>query len=181
MSSAAMTDQPDALAAQPPDAAAKTVGDLMEPPLAVFLREQTVGEAIESIRELAKPRSSPIATSPEAGKLVGVVIDARPAVRDARDAARRRHADRRCSRFPRRHAARRRDEARGSTHYPVYPVVDAGGRLVGLVRGQAMFEEQAIEISAQAGTMVGVDKEERLATPWPPASSSATPGCSSTC
>jgi magnesium transporter len=35
------------------------------------------------------------------------------------------------------------------------------------VRGQAMFEEQAYEISAQAGRMVGVDKEERLTTPWP--------------
>jgi magnesium transporter len=52
-------------------------------------------------------------------------------------------------------------------HYPVYPVCDANGVLLGLVRGQAMFEEQAIEITAQVGTMVGVDKEERLATPLP--------------
>jgi magnesium transporter len=51
-------------------------------------------------------------------------------------------------------------------HYPVYPVVDSGGRLIGLVRGQTMFEEQAFEISAQPGRMVGVDKEERLRTPW---------------
>jgi magnesium transporter len=52
-------------------------------------------------------------------------------------------------------------------HYPVYPVCDDAGNLIGLVRGQAMFEEQAYEISAQPGTMVGVDKEERLVTPWP--------------
>jgi len=51
-------------------------------------------------------------------------------------------------------------------HYPVYPVVDAAGKLVGLIRGQQMFEQQAIELSAQAGSMVGVEKEERLATPW---------------
>ena len=51
-------------------------------------------------------------------------------------------------------------------HYPVYPVVDAERRLIGLVRGQTMFEAQAIEISLQAGSMVGVEKEERLATPW---------------
>jgi len=51
-------------------------------------------------------------------------------------------------------------------HYPVYPVTDAEGRLIGLVRGQAMFEAQAIEITLQAGTMVGVSDEERLATPW---------------
>jgi magnesium transporter len=37
--------------------------------------------------------------------------------------------------------------------------------LIGLVRGQAMFEEQAFEITAQVGTMVGVEKEERLVTP----------------
>jgi magnesium transporter len=50
-------------------------------------------------------------------------------------------------------------------HFPVYPVCDASGVLIGLVRGQAMFEEQAIEITAQVGSMVGVEKEERLATP----------------
>jgi magnesium transporter len=52
-------------------------------------------------------------------------------------------------------------------HYPVYPVCEPDGRLIGLVRGQTMFEVQAIEISAQAGSMVGVEKEERLSTPWP--------------
>jgi len=51
-------------------------------------------------------------------------------------------------------------------HYPVYPVCAADGRLLGLVRGAVLFEEQAFEISAQAGAMVGVEKEERLATPW---------------
>jgi magnesium transporter len=51
-------------------------------------------------------------------------------------------------------------------HYPVYPVCDENGVLVGLVRGQVMFEEQAFEITAQVGTMVGVEKEERLATHW---------------
>jgi magnesium transporter len=51
-------------------------------------------------------------------------------------------------------------------HYPVYPVCDANGRLIGKVRGQLLFEQQAFEISAQAGSMVGVEKEERTATPW---------------
>ena len=51
-------------------------------------------------------------------------------------------------------------------HYPVYPVTD-DGQLVGLVRGGVLFQEQAIEISAQPGAMVGVEKEERLSTPWP--------------
>jgi magnesium transporter len=52
-----------------------------------------------------------------------------------------------------------------SRHYPVYPVCDDQGRLLGLVRGQAIFEKEAFEITAQAGSMVGVDKEERISTP----------------
>src|SRR5690606_14868631 len=51
-------------------------------------------------------------------------------------------------------------------HFPVYPVTDENDKLVGVVRGQTLFEAQAIELSAQAGTMVGVEKEERLSTPW---------------
>jgi magnesium transporter len=50
-------------------------------------------------------------------------------------------------------------------HYPQYPVTDADGKLVGLVRGAALFELEAFEITAQAGSMVGVEKEERIATP----------------
>lgn len=51
-------------------------------------------------------------------------------------------------------------------HFPVYPVCDASGVLIGQVRGQVLFEAQAFEISAQAGQLVGVEKEERLSTPW---------------
>jgi magnesium transporter len=51
-------------------------------------------------------------------------------------------------------------------HFPEYPVVDAGNRLIGILRGQALFQQQAFELSAQPGQMVGVEAEERLATPW---------------
>lgn len=53
-----------------------------------------------------------------------------------------------------------------SRHYPVYPVCDEAGRLVGLVRGWQLFERHAVEISAQTGTMVGLDREERAGTPF---------------
>lgn len=49
-------------------------------------------------------------------------------------------------------------------HYPVYPVVDGENHVLGIVRGWRLFEQQAIEISAQSGQMVGVDKQERLGT-----------------
>nr|WP_241263020.1 magnesium transporter [Parahaliea mediterranea] len=47
----------------------------------------------------------------------------------------------------------------------LYPVTDDDQRLVGLVYGWQLFETMATELSAQSGTMVGVDREERLATP----------------
>jgi magnesium transporter len=53
-----------------------------------------------------------------------------------------------------------------SRHYPVYPVCDEGGHLLGLVRGQALFEKQAYLISAQPGAMEGVRAQERLSTKW---------------
>ncbi|MGH8482719.1 MAG: magnesium transporter [Nevskiaceae bacterium] len=49
-------------------------------------------------------------------------------------------------------------------HYPLYPVVDADGRLIGSVRGWRLAEQQVIEISAQVGRMVGVT-EEQVDTP----------------
>jgi len=51
-------------------------------------------------------------------------------------------------------------------HFPVYPVTSLSGELIGTVRGGRLFEAQAIEISSQAGSMVGVEKEEKLSTPW---------------
>lgn len=50
-------------------------------------------------------------------------------------------------------------------HFPAYPVCDAEGKFHGVVRGWRLFEQQAIEISAQSGQMVGVHKEERVSTP----------------
>jgi magnesium transporter len=51
-------------------------------------------------------------------------------------------------------------------HYPVYPVCDGKGRLLGIVQGYMLFEHQHFEISAQAGRMVGVQKEEHATTDW---------------
>lgn len=52
-------------------------------------------------------------------------------------------------------------------HYPVYPVCNAAGKLLGIVQGYMLFEHQHFEISAQAGQMVGVGKEEHATTTWP--------------
>ncbi|TNE81670.1 MAG: magnesium transporter [Gammaproteobacteria bacterium] len=49
-------------------------------------------------------------------------------------------------------------------HYRLYPVVDESNRLLGLVFSWRLFEYVATEISAQTGSMVGLDKEERVTT-----------------
>ena len=47
----------------------------------------------------------------------------------------------------------------------LYPVTNSEGRLLGVVYGWRLFEYVATEISAQPGSMVGVNREERIGTP----------------
>lgn len=49
-------------------------------------------------------------------------------------------------------------------HYPMYPVVDDDDRIVGVVHGWKLYERVASEISGQAGSQYGVDKEEQIST-----------------
>ena len=143
-----------------------SVGRLMDPPVGVFAPEMTVGEAVEELRELVKGAFITYAFVVDAsGVLVGVVV-----MRDLlfADRAQRLSDIMLTDPFSLSPQMPLRDAMRAvlNRHYPVYPVADAG-RLVGLVRGGVLFQEQAIEISAQPGAMVGVEKEERLSTPWP--------------
>jgi magnesium transporter len=144
----------------------RTIGRLMQPPLAVFSPQTTVAEATEQIRRLARKAIITYAfVTDEQEKLLGVVV-----MRDMLLA----------------HSSQRLEEIMLTNpfyltpemslpeamravlvrHYPVYPVCDKTGRLLGLLRGQMLFEAEAIELSAQPGEMVGVEREERLTTPW---------------
>jgi magnesium transporter len=143
-----------------------TIGRLMEPVTAAFTGQRTLGETIESLRELVKTRFiTYVWVVDDAQRLLGIVTmrdllfnDRSKPLADVmlRDVFAL-HAD-----TPLMDAMKLVLDR----HYPVYPVVDAHRQLVGLVRGPMMFEAQAIEISLQAGSMVGLEKEERLATPW---------------
>ena len=143
-----------------------SIGRLMEPPLAVFLPQQTVGEAIETIRELVRQAFITYAWVLEAdGKLVGVITMRDLLFSDKSQTLGEimlQNVFALKTTMPLLDAMKRTLDK----HYPVYPVVDDEGRLKGTVRGQQMFEAQAVELSAQAGEMVGVTKEERLTTPW---------------
>lgn len=144
-----------------------SVGRIMEPPHAVFRPGFTVADTVERIRELVKSTFVTYGfVTDEGGVLLGVV-----AMRDLLLADRGDRLEGVMLRdpFSLRPEMPLLEAARlvVARHFPEYPVCDAQGRLVGIVRGRTLFEEQALEISAQAGTMVGVEKEERLSTPWP--------------
>ena len=143
-----------------------TVGRLMERPLAVFRPETTVDQVVDALREVVgKAFVSYVFVTEGDGRLVGVV-----AFRELLFAGKGQPLTAVMVKQP---FALRPDMALVDAmrevvtrHYPAYPVCDGENRLVGSVRGQVLFEQQAFEISAQAGSMVGVEKEERLATPW---------------
>ncbi len=144
----------------------ESVGRLMERALAVYRPETKVGDAIENLRELVqKAFITYVFVTDSDGKLVGVL-----AFRELLFAGRDQRLDEIMLRdpFSLQPDMPLVDAMRTvvTRHFPAYPVTDAGGRLVGMVRGQALFERQAYEISAQAGAMVGVEKEERVATHW---------------
>ncbi len=142
-----------------------SVGWLMEPPVAVFRPEATVRDTIEEVRKLAKKAFITYGYVTDArDKLLGLLImrDLMLAEPDTRlvDVMLR-------DPFTLDPDLELTDAMKivVNKHYPVYPVCNKDGVLLGLVRGQSLFEARAIEISAQAGTMVGVEKEERLSTP----------------
>jgi magnesium transporter len=141
------------------------IGRMMEPVVAAFAPEQTVGDTIEKLRELVKTTFiTYVYVLDPAEHLLGIVT--------MRDLLFSENSSTLAQVMLRDVFALRAYtplmEAMKQVldrHYPVYPVVDDENRLTGLVRGQSMFEAQAIEISLQAGSMVGVEKEERLTTP----------------
>ncbi len=143
-----------------------TVGRMMEPVVAAFPPAFTVGDTIEELRELVTRALITYAYVVDGeAHLLGIVT-----MRDLLFSDRERTLEQVMLRGAfALHAAMPLQDAMKlvlDRHYPVYPVIDAEAHLIGLVRGQTMFEAQAIEITLQAGSMVGVEKEERLATPW---------------
>lgn len=144
----------------------ESVGRLMEPPIAVFRPGDTVGEVTEQLGDMVKKFFVTYCyVTDESDRLVGVITmrDLLFTEEDVRmEDLMLREVFFLQATMPLMEAMR----AVVHRHFPVYPVCDEGGRLLGLVRGSVLFEEQAFEISAQAGRMVGVDKGERLTTPW---------------
>ena len=143
-----------------------SIGRMMDPAIAVFPPHISVGDAIDRLRNMIKTSFVTYGfVTDESGRLLGLIT-----MRDLLFGAH----DRKLSSvmladpFFLKADMQLSDAMKPvlNRHYPVYPACDGQGRLVGLVRGSAMFEEQSFEISAQPASMVGVE-EERLTTPWP--------------
>lgn len=142
-----------------------TIGRMMEPAQSVLAPDMSVGEAIEALRKLLKNVMVTYGYVVDgAGRLLGLVT--------MRDLLFSSHATPLTDIMLRDVFAFRASMAQSDAmqltlarHYPVYPVCADDGTLLGLVRGQTLFEAKAFAITAQAGSMVGVEREERISTP----------------
>jgi magnesium transporter len=143
-----------------------SVGRLMEPALAIFRPEESVAAAVAWLRNFSDATLVTYGhvTSTD-DRLLGVIV-----MRDLLLASPDQTLESLMVRDPfTLNAAMPVADASPLVlhrHYPVYPVCDGHQHLLGVVRGYVLFEEQAIEMSAQPGRMVGVEDEERLSTPW---------------
>lgn len=143
-----------------------TVGRLMERPVGIFQPEVTVKQAVEQLRKMVKEAFITYGyVTDTQGKLKGVLV-----MRDVLLANPSQRVSDIMLRDPFSLGPRMtvQDAIRAvwNKHFPVYPVCDEEGKLIGLARGYALFEEQNTRISAQAGKMVGVEEGDRLSTPW---------------
>jgi hypothetical protein len=152
----------------------------MEPVVAVFAPDLTVGRAVEMIREWTHDTLITYGyIVDEQRKLLGVVA--------MRDLLLAKPEDQLKDVMLLEPFSLRPEEDVGEAmkevvyrHYPLYPVCDMERHLLGIVQGFMLFEHQQFEISAQYGSMVGVHKEEHASTGWV-AALLMPPRCNSTC
>ncbi|HEY8154944.1 MAG TPA: magnesium transporter [Myxococcota bacterium] len=145
----------------------QSVGRLMVLPVGVFPPEMKIRDAIEGLREAVKTAFiSYIHVTDAADRLIGVVVMREMLLSSPEQTLADIMIPNPFSLQAKTPVAEAMQKA-VQRHFPVYPVCDEAGRLVGLVRGEDLFQQRVFQLVVQAGSMVGVEKEERLATPWP--------------
>lgn len=143
-----------------------SIGRIMEPPRDAFDKSMKVGELVEAIRETANTRQIVYAFVVEDDMtLIGLVV-----LRDLLFAtSEERLEDLMISDpFHFKASVSVDDSVQDALlrHYPTYPVCDENNRLVGQIRGYALFERRNFNLTAHSGQMVGVVQEEHVSTPW---------------
>ncbi|MDX1443349.1 MAG: magnesium transporter [Gammaproteobacteria bacterium] len=143
-----------------------SIGRFMEPTVAVLEESTSVADTISQLRDVAQQKLFTYAYCiDDTGSLTGVVV-----MRDLLFAEN--NARLRDIMVPDPFAFSPETPVRDAVHdlaarsYPVYPVCDEDGKLLGLVRGYALYEEHAEQLAATPGRMVGVQNEEHVSTPW---------------
>jgi len=143
-----------------------SVGRLMELPVGTFPADTKIADAIEALREIVKTTFvTYLYVTDETGQLLGLVVMREMLLADREQTlgdVMLRNPYALAPEMPLQDAMKEAVQR----HFPVYPVCDEQGRLVGLVRGDDLFEQNVYQLIVQAGSMVGVEKEERLATVW---------------
>ncbi|HSH28606.1 MAG TPA: CBS domain-containing protein, partial [Thiohalobacter sp.] len=144
--------------------AEETIGELMTAAPAILPAAHTVAEALAFLVRSTEISEISYIFVTEADRLMGVVgmrdlLLAKPSQTLADIMVREPFAFRPDTPVP---------EAVGEVlyrHYPLYPVTDDDGHVVGVVHGWKLYERIATELSTQAGTQYGVAKEEQIRTP----------------
>ncbi len=142
----------------------ESVSELMTHPPAVLPADNTVAEALAFLVKSAEVSEISYIFATEGDRLVGVVglrdlILAKPSQTLAEIMTGNPFSF---------HLDSTIEEATAEAlyrHYPLYPVVDDAGGIVGVVHGWKLYERVASEISTQAGAQYGVDKAEQVDTP----------------
>lgn len=142
------------------------VWELMEPPLGGLSQERTVAEAIAWLRAQPNPQQLTYLYALDTQERLSGLVVMRELLLAGPDASLASVMLTEPFHLRPEMSLAEAVRAAVSRHYPVYPVCDEAGHLVGQVRGWRLFEHQALELSAQSGRMVGIDKEERVATPF---------------
>ncbi len=144
----------------------ETVGHMMELPEGVFSADTTVADAVEQLREIVKRAFITYAyITDDEGRLLGLTVMREMLLAQSEQTLGEIMLRNPYYLRPEMPLAEAMREAVGR-HFPVYPVCDEAGRLEGLVRGDDLFEVNVYQLVVQAGSMVGVENEERLDTPW---------------
>jgi magnesium transporter len=142
------------------------IGRIMEPSLGILGMNVTVQDAIEKIRELADQQIvfTYINVVDEEERLKGVVVMRDLLLAKPDEMLTDIMVEDPFSFAPETSIQRAMLDV-VHRNYPVYPVCDENGKFLGLVQSYELFEERAVEVSAQPGLMVGVDDEEHFGTP----------------
>jgi magnesium transporter len=144
-----------------------SVGRLMEPPhAAVFAPGTSVADCVKALKRIAKGEFFTYAYVTDAETRLLGVVTMRDLLLARRDQPLAEIMLTEPYHFTPETTVKEATQEVVHRHYPVYPVCDADGRMLGLVHGYVLFEETTEALAEQAGRLVGVTDEERLDTPW---------------